>query len=124
MIEEWKPVENYEDYYQVSNTGKVMSIEKLCKIRGGSFRLRPASLLQITNNSAGYSRVYFVDRRYRLVHRLVAQHFIPNPENKAEVNHIDGNKNNCHVSNLEWSTRSNNMKHAWDNGMGKNRYTK
>ena len=51
------------------------------------------------------------------VNRLVAQHFLPNPDNLPEVNHIDGNKENNHVSNLEWTDRSRNVKHSFDTGL-------
>jgi hypothetical protein len=57
------------------------------------------------------------DRKYFLIHRLVAQTFIPNPENKPEVNHKDGNKHNCYYKNLEWVTPSENKQHAFDTGL-------
>ena len=71
------------------------------------------------NKMNGYLSVYVKNKdgkyRYCYVHRLVAQAFIPNPENKKEVNHLDGNKlNNC-VDNLEWVTREENIRHAFDN---------
>ena len=68
----------------------------------------------------GYHRIQFMALGRRVTtsaHRLVAIAFIPNPENKTDVNHKDGNKNNNHVSNLEWATRKENMAHASKNGL-------
>jgi hypothetical protein len=65
----------------------------------------------------GYKHVFLGNGDCSKVHRLVAQAFIPNPENKKEVNHIDGNKLNNHVSNLEWVTHTENMRHASKNGL-------
>lgn len=67
----------------------------------------------------GYKHVFLGNGDCSKVHRLVAEAFIPNPENKPEVNHIDGNKLNNHVSNLEWCTRLENMQHAFSKGLAK-----
>ena len=67
----------------------------------------------------GYKHVFLGNGDCSKVHRLVAQAFIPNPENKPEVNHKDGNKLNNHVSNLEWATHSENMRHAVNNSLHK-----
>lgn len=76
---------------------------------------------QISNR--GYERIWLTingKKEHHSVHRLVALNFVPNPEKKLEVNHIDGNKLNNNASNLEWCTRSENEQHAWKNGLKPN----
>lgn len=106
----WKPVEGYS-LYEVSNLGRVRNA------RTGKV-LTPAIC-----KTTGYAKVnlwnYGYDKTHS-VHRLVAEAFIPNPENKRLVNHIDCNKTNNRVSNLEWATDSENMKHAFANGLCEN----
>lgn len=77
--------------------------------------------MHITNQS-GYEIVN-INGRVLLIHRIVAECFIPNPENKPIVNHKDGNKTNNHVENLEWCTNSENVQHAWDTGLAHKRKT-
>lgn len=103
--EQWKDIPGYEGRYQVSNHGRVRS---LLFCRNGRI-LKP----DIVSN--GYARVHFQFKKTFLLHRLVASAFIPNPKNLATVNHIDGDKTNNHVSNLEWSSYSDNMRHSWRN---------
>lgn len=82
-------------------------------------------VLKPSKNNSGYLKVclYFGGgKTYKEVHRLVAESFIPNPEYKRTVNHIDGNKNNNNVSNLEWATYSENIKHSYDK-LGRSRLT-
>ena len=107
----WRDVVGYEGLYQVSNLGRVKS-----------FYRGKVHLLKYQLDSQGYVIVTLCkDGKGRgcKVHILVAQAFISNPENKPFVNHIDGNKSNPHVSNLEWVTPSENMKHAFRIGLKK-----
>lgn len=67
-------------------------------------------------SASGYKIFHCSDKIWSL-HRMVAELFIPNPENKPFVNHKDGRKYNCRASNLEWATQSENMKHAWATGL-------
>lgn len=120
MQEEWKQIKGYEGYYEISNLGRVKSIIRN-PIRS---RNRPTTkkenILKGSPNNSGYPSVTLtVDWKPKqlLIHRLVAIHFIPNPNNYNVINHLDGNKTNFSISNLEWTTSSLNQKHAYDTGL-------
>ena len=110
MTTNMKPVKNYEQYFLVSESGEIYS-------------LRTKRMLKIHINNKGYC-VFSTRLGGRKspaillrVHRLVAETFIPYVANKPYVNHIDGNKQNNHVSNLEWTTSGDNNRHAWAMGL-------
>lgn len=106
----WKPVVGYEKFYHVSNYGRVKSFQRY---RAGKIltpKLNIGGYLFVTLSMSGKTKNF-------KVHVLVAKAFIPNPDNKPEVNHRIGCKFNCHVSNLEWSTHAENQQHAYDNGL-------
>jgi len=106
----WKDVEGYEGYYQVSNYGLVRSKDR---ISFSGHKLKGRVLKQTVNKGYHQIGLYKDDERFcETVSRLVAKAFIPNPENKPEVNHIDENKSNNHVDNLEWVTAKENANHG------------
>lgn len=125
VIEIWKDILNYEGLYQVSNLGRVKSLKKL-SWNGYSYITKPERILKLSN-SKGYKfvRLYKdkVAKNYT-IHRLVAIAFIENKNNYKEVNHIDGNKLNNNATNLEWCTKSHNIKHAYRTGLNKARIGK
>lgn len=102
MGEQWRPVKGHESY-EVSNQGRVRNA-----VRGNVRRLTP--------NEKGYLRVQ-LNGKWLRVHRLVAIAFVPNPENKPQVNHIDGDKTNNRADNLEWVTNLENAAHAIIHGL-------
>lgn len=99
----WKDIEGFEGLYKVSNMGEVLSCKKNI----------------ILKTKTGNSKYYYVSLfkggvvKYQYIHRLVAQSFIPNPENKKEVNHKDGNRLDNRVFMLEWVTMTENQIHSW-----------
>lgn len=103
MTEIWKPIEGYEGIYEVSDQGRVRNVK-----RGG----RLLSCVKVAHGYLCVSLYKDGKQRMLLVHRLVALAFIPNPENKEQVNHKDLDKTNNTVGNLEWVTRDENLKHA------------
>ena len=116
-MEIWIDAKKFEGYYEVSNTGKVR--RKLCETiyKDGRVANFSQTILKAVPNKKGYLKVYLSvkSKKYtKSLHRIVAESFIENPLNKKTVNHIDCDKTNNHVSNLEWATNSENMRHAFD----------
>jgi hypothetical protein len=113
MQEIYKDVQGFEGLYQVSNLGNVKSLKTHNK------KEKLLTQENVKSKDVNYKRVKLhKEGSYKrfLVHRLVAMHFIPNPDSKPQVNHIDNNTSNNVVSNLEWCTGAENMKHSRDQG--------
>ena len=115
MIEEWRPVVGYEGLYEVSNTGQVRSLDRYVKTCYGSYRLHKGKVLRPGIRPDGYLVVSLQYRMFR-VHRLVAEAFLPNPDNLPQVNHKDEDKTNNNVDNLEWCTRQETIRRAFKRG--------
>jgi hypothetical protein len=114
--EEWKDIPGISTH-QASNTGKLRSKQRTDIVQSPRckkpfFRKRRGIILSSTKTDNGYLLTSINDRTF-LVHRLIAKTFIENPNNLPEINHINGNKSDNNIENLEWTTRSNNEKHAY-----------
>ena len=115
-MEIWKDITGYEGYFQVSNLGNFRSLDRIIKYKNSGTRLYPGKPLLKETTLDGYQRIVLmkeaIKRRF-MCHRLVAQEFIPNPENKPFINHINGNKSDNRAENLEWCTQSENELHSF-----------
>lgn len=111
MQEIWKDIKNYPKY-QVSNLGRVKSLNYM--------RTNREKVLSLKTTRCGYLTFLLYKngkRKNALVHRVVAEAFLPNLDNKPQVNHMNGDKTNNRVDNLEWATQSENEKHAFRTGL-------
>lgn len=124
-MEEWKTITNYPDY-MVSNMGRVWSktrvVNRVYKNKTIGKTLQKGRFIKQRADNNGYIYVHLMKNKQGKnikVHRLVALTFILNEENKEQVNHMDGNKENNTVKNLEWNTCKENMAHSWDTGLRK-----
>lgn len=119
MKEIWKDIEGYEGKYQISNFGRVKSLNYK--------RANCQKVLKECVGSKGYLSACLCKNgiaKYYLIHRLVAKSFLDNPKKYPEINHLDGNKQNNKVNNLEWCTRKQNVEHSIKNKLRKSKYGK
>ena len=116
-----KDIKGYEGRYAATKDGKVWSYPKPCSSKNGIF-LKPRLMVCKTNRTTPYKNYSVLLYKNGigisfLIHRLIAQAFIINSENKPDINHLDGNSLNNNVNNLEWCTKSENIQHAIKSGL-------
>lgn len=125
--EEWKPIEG-ASRYEISNFGRVKSLERWTPIgKNGNMRFRPESIMVGCDFGHEYLKVNLMyddgKVRNKKIHRLVLEHFVSNPHNKPCVNHMDFNRCNNHISNLQWATHKENSDHMVKGGRSRNKHT-
>lgn len=126
MQEVWKNVKGYERYYQVSNLGKVKSLERIIKHWKGGNKTLKERILKPGKSEEGYLLVVLhmnKKGKTKRIHRLVAETFIENQENKPQVNHINGIKDDNRTINLEWVTAKENVNHGYKTGLITNKHS-
>lgn len=121
----WVDIKGYEGLYKISSTGEIKSVDRYVKHGrhdNDNLKFIKGRILKQDENKKrfGYMQVNLWKNnkgKTFKVHRLVAEHFIPNPNNHPQVNHIDGDKTNNNISNLEWVTDKENKIHGWENNL-------
>lgn len=126
MKEIWKNISNYNDKYQISNYGRIKSVDSVYMIPNQYKKMHKhiyrGKILKTSIDNNGYANIRLRKNgktKCFLIHRLVAKAFIPNPNNYPVINHINGNKLDNKVENLEWCTQSHNVKEAYKLGLQK-----
>lgn len=122
--EEWKPIKGYEGFYEISNFGRVRSLDSVFYQRHYSGCMakhkKQGKIMKLHIRPNGYLAIGLRDKdghqKSLSIHRLVALHFLDKPEGKDYINHLDANPKNNRVDNLEWCTQSHNIQYAYDNG--------
>ncbi len=116
MEEIWKDIEGYEGLYQISNFGNVKSLERMIEKSNGVIQVRCERIMARRESTDGYYMAKLNVNNHSksiAIHILVAKHFIPNPNNYPEVNHLDCNRKNNRVDNLEWCTHQQNVEYSY-----------
>lgn len=131
-MEKWKNIDGYDGIFQISDQGRLRRVTEIISVPGRWGNPVPRTIpgwtkgpvfhaeRGITNRGGGYYQytTYFRGKCCNFyIHREVAKAFVPNPDNKPSVNHIDGNKHNNCATNLEWATSSEQMQHAVKTGL-------
>lgn len=121
MEEIWKNIVGYEGLYQISNLGRVKSLSRIIRHwkEGNSVLVERILKPGYDRKNGYYTVVFYKEKKAKTkkIHRLVAEAFIPNPENKPCVNHINGNKTDNRLENLEWCSKKENVIHAHKTGL-------
>jgi hypothetical protein len=118
-MEVWKPIKDYEEFYEVSNYGRIRSKDRIKKVPFGRSGIQKGKVIKLQLNSRGYVRVVLSNqfgKKAFLVHRLVAAAFIENPDGLPVINHKDFNPLNNNADNLEWTTPLGNTRYSLDRG--------
>lgn len=119
--EQWRDVKGLKGFYQISDRAAVKSLPRKIVTSHGVIRRVFGCILRPYKSRNGYLTVKIGtsqrDKKHYFIHKMIAKAFIPNPNNKKHINHIDGNKLNNKISNLEWCTLKENIQHAFRTGL-------
>jgi hypothetical protein len=125
LQEQWRPVKGYERLYEISNLGRVRSLDKKVKCGYGAYRIMKGKILSLTLGTTGSLRCALgSEQKFKttFIHRIVAMAFLTKTPERNYVNHKNGIKTDNRIENLEWCTKHEDCQHAQDTGLSKARY--